>query len=41
MKAKKIIITGGGTSGHIYAVLEVAQLLRKRHNVELLYIGGK
>ena len=39
---KKIIVSGGGTAGHIYPILEVVRLLKKRHpNYEILYIGGR
>ena len=42
MTSKKIIVSGGGTAGHIYPILEVVRLLKKRHkNYEILYVGSK
>lgn len=42
MTTKKIIVAGGGTAGHIYPILEVVSLLKKRHkNYDILYIGSK
>ncbi|MBO8136625.1 MAG: undecaprenyldiphospho-muramoylpentapeptide beta-N-acetylglucosaminyltransferase [Desulfotomaculum sp.] len=36
----RAIITGGGTGGHIYPALAVAEGIRKRYsNAELLYVG--
>jgi len=35
---KKIVLTGGGTAGHVYPALAVAQLLKDKY--ELHYIGG-
>jgi len=37
----KIIITGGGTGGHFYPALAVAQELLKDKSVELLYVGER
>ena len=36
---KKVIITTGGTGGHIYPALSVAKELRKK-NIEILFIGS-
>jgi UDP-N-acetylglucosamine--N-acetylmuramyl-(pentapeptide) pyrophosphoryl-undecaprenol N-acetylglucosamine transferase len=35
----RILISGGGTGGHIYPALAVARELRRRYGAELLYIG--
>lgn len=37
--AMRILISGGGTGGHIYPALAVAHALRARYDAELLYIG--
>ncbi len=36
---KKIIITGGGTGGHIFPGIAIARELSKHPEVELLYVG--
>ncbi len=41
MTLKKVILTTGGTGGHIFPALAVAEELRKRNpGVELLFMGG-
>ncbi|MCU0421450.1 MAG: undecaprenyldiphospho-muramoylpentapeptide beta-N-acetylglucosaminyltransferase [Bacteroidia bacterium] len=41
-KKYKIIISGGGTGGHIYPAIAVAQALQKKFNqVEILFVGAK
>ena len=35
----RILISGGGTGGHIYPALAVARELRDRYGAELLYLG--
>ncbi|NTW05487.1 MAG: undecaprenyldiphospho-muramoylpentapeptide beta-N-acetylglucosaminyltransferase [Peptococcaceae bacterium] len=37
----KYIVTGGGTGGHIYPALAIAQGLRERFGAEVIYIGSK
>jgi UDP-N-acetylglucosamine--N-acetylmuramyl-(pentapeptide) pyrophosphoryl-undecaprenol N-acetylglucosamine transferase len=42
MKLKRIIIAGGGTGGHIFPAIAVANALRKTDpSVEILFIGAK
>ncbi len=42
MKKLKVVISGGGTGGHIYPAIAVAQALQKRLNnqVEFLFVGA-
>ncbi len=41
-KALRIVITGGGTGGHIYPALAIARGLQEtEENVKILYIGTK
>src|ERR1700733_7608471 len=39
MTARKIIITGGGTGGHVFPALAMAEELRRR-GFEVLYVGS-
>ncbi|MFR9584150.1 MAG: glycosyltransferase, partial [Rikenellaceae bacterium] len=43
MKTKKIILSGGGTGGHIYPAVAVAEELQRRYGdaVELLFVGAQ
>ena len=44
MKTKKhIILSGGGTGGHIYPAVAVAEALQRRlgDGVELLFVGAE
>ena len=40
---KRVILSGGGTSGHIYPADAVAEALRRKSDdaVELLYVGAE
>ncbi|MEE2931505.1 MAG: UDP-N-acetylglucosamine--N-acetylmuramyl-(pentapeptide) pyrophosphoryl-undecaprenol N-acetylglucosamine transferase, partial [Bacteroidota bacterium] len=41
MKTYKIIISGGGTGGHIFPALAIGKLLEKKiPNIELLFVGA-
>ena len=42
MSAYKIILSGGGTGGHIYPAIAIANELKSRHpKAELLFVGAK
>src|SRR5436305_12310572 len=36
----KVLVSGGGTGGHIYPSLAVASLLEKQYQAEILYLGS-
>lgn len=40
---KKIILSGGGTGGHIYPAVSVAEALKERYgdDVEILFVGAE
>ena len=40
---KRIILSGGGTGGHIYPAVSVAEALKKRfgEDVEILFVGAE
>jgi len=41
MKLRKVIISGGGTGGHIFPALSIADELRRKHpNVDILFVGA-
>lgn len=41
-KQLKIIISGGGTGGHIYPAVSIANALRKKvENIEILFVGAE
>ncbi len=40
MKRPKILISGGGTGGHIFPALSIANALRDRLNAEILFVGA-
>lgn len=40
--AKKVIITGGGTGGHIFPAIAIANALKAMHpTIEILFVGAK
>lgn len=39
-KQYKILISGGGTGGHIFPALSIANALRRRLNCEILFVGA-
>jgi UDP-N-acetylglucosamine--N-acetylmuramyl-(pentapeptide) pyrophosphoryl-undecaprenol N-acetylglucosamine transferase len=42
MKLERIIISGGGTGGHIFPAIAIADEIKKRNpNVDILFIGAK
>ncbi len=42
MKKLKIILSGGGTGGHIYPAIAIADELKKRHTaIEFLFVGAQ
>lgn len=42
MKLRKVIISGGGTGGHIFPALSIADELRRRDpSIEILFVGAK
>ena len=36
----KILISGGGTGGHIFPALSIANALRRRYDAEILFVGA-
>ena len=42
MKLKKVIISGGGTGGHIYPAIAIANELKRRNStIDILFVGAK
>lgn len=42
MMSKKVIIAGGGTGGHIFPAIAIANALKKKDNgIEILFVGAK
>lgn len=37
---KKILISGGGTGGHIFPALSIANALKRRIDAEILFVGA-
>jgi len=37
----RILISGGGTGGHIFPALSIANALRRRVNAEILFVGAE
>ena len=41
MQQFKVIISGGGTGGHIFPALAIAKALEKKvSNIEILFVGA-
>lgn len=40
MKKYKILISGGGTGGHIFPALSIANALKQRLNADILFVGA-
>lgn len=40
MKKHKILISGGGTGGHIFPALSIANALKRRINADILFVGA-
>ena len=39
--SKKVIIAGGGTGGHIFPAIEIANALKKRdEHIKILFVGS-
>ena len=42
MKMKRILISGGGTGGHIFPALSIANAIKRRHpDAEILFVGAE
>lgn len=41
METLKIVLTGGGTAGHIYPAINTGLYLRKKYGAEIFYIGNE
>lgn len=41
MKKYRILISGGGTGGHIFPALSIANALKERLNAEILFVGAE
>ena len=41
MKVEKVILSGGGTGGHIFPALSIASEIKKRYpDAEILFVGA-
>ena len=38
---KKILISGGGTGGHIFPALSIANALKRRIDADILFVGAE
>jgi len=37
----KVLVTGGGTGGHLSPAISFAKFFKEKHNAETFYIGAK
>lgn len=40
MIKKRILFSSGGTAGHVYPTLEIMRLLKRRHALDILFVGS-
>ncbi|MEQ9426209.1 MAG: undecaprenyldiphospho-muramoylpentapeptide beta-N-acetylglucosaminyltransferase [Cyclobacteriaceae bacterium] len=40
-KPYRVIVSGGGTGGHIYPAIAIANALKEKHGAEILFVGAK
>lgn len=40
MKKYKILLTGGGSAGHVWPIVAIAQALKKKSDVRFIYVGA-
>ena len=38
---RRVIISGGGTGGHIYPAITIAEAIKEKEPTEILYVGSK
>ncbi|MDE6769950.1 MAG: glycosyltransferase, partial [Muribaculaceae bacterium] len=37
----RVVISGGGTGGHIFPALSIADVLRRKLNADILFVGAE
>ena len=40
-KKLKILISGGGTGGHIFPAIAIVEALKKQADIEVLFVGAE